>query len=107
MSAPVSAAWAIVMATGVPCSGRGRSAQLRGRLVLRPDRDPLAALDLGEGLGARPEVVVGRVERDLAGERRLRPVRVQRVADLLLVERAGRLHAVGEDVPGVPGRGRL
>src|SRR3954469_1118415 len=86
---------------------RGRSAQFARGPVLRPDRHPVAVLDLLDGLVARPEIVLLLVEGELAGERGLGALAVQAVAHRLLVERACGLHAADEDVPGVPRRGGL
>src|SRR4051794_30435531 len=74
-------------------------------LVLGPDRDPLAALDLLERLGCRPEVVVLHVELQMAAECGVRALLVQCVAHLALVGAARLGDTGGEDLPRVP-RGR-
>src|SRR3954447_13489908 len=96
----------LVEVTGRPGAGpppAGLLQRCRG-LVLRPDRDPLAALDLLERLGGRPEVVVLDVELQVAAERGVRALLVQRVAHLALVGAARLGDTGGEDLPRVPRR---
>src|SRR5918994_5427750 len=81
--------------------------ELRGRAVVWPDHDPRAVLDLLDPLCAWPEVVVVRVEGQLATECRLGAVFVQGVADLLMLETLGVLDTLDEDLPRVPRRRSL
>src|SRR5688572_23620422 len=79
-----------------------------GRPILRPDDDPVAVLDLPEGLRGRPEVVALRIERELPMERGVHAALVQRVADgLLVVDGPGCLNALRDDLPRGPRAGGL
>src|SRR5690606_29964437 len=72
-------------------------ADLSAGLAARPHHDPLAVLDLLDADGGLPEVVLGRVEGEAAGERGRGPLLVQGVADRPVVERACGLHTLDED----------
>src|SRR5918995_1713356 len=120
-SAPDNAAWAVTImllsdrwnsCAVVPrghhsaalCGSADRRPELRGRAVVRPDHDPGAVLDLLDPLRAGPEVVVVRVEGQLATEGRVSAVFVEGVADLLMLETFGVLDTLDEDLPRVPRR---
>src|SRR5215475_3022073 len=89
----------------VPCGrSAGRSLDLGGRLVGRPDPHPLSILNLLDAARRCPEVVLCRIEGEVPAERGVRTVGVQPVADRLLIGALRPLHPVGQDLPGVPAR---
>src|SRR3977135_3132538 len=74
----------------------------------RPDDDPVSVLDLLEPRrGRRPEVVLGRIEGQVTAERRVGSRLVPLIAYRLVGDAPRRLDPRHEDLPGVPGSGRL